>query len=111
MGFWQKLLETIEFVRQTFNPNLNLLGVFLTMYDIRTNLSAQVEQEAMEYFNELMFRTRVPRNIRLAECPSHGLPISLYSPGSPGAKAYHSIAEELDERCFGIDNGEEIING
>ena len=105
------LLETIEFVRQTFNPNLNLLGVFLTMYDIRTNLSAQVEQEAMEYFNELMFRTRVPRNIRLAECPSHGLPISLYSPGSPGAKAYHSIAEELDERCFGIDNGEEIING
>lgn len=98
------LLETIEFIRQTFNPHLNLLGVFLTMYDIRTNLSAQVEEEAFSYFKDLMFKERVPRNIRLAECPSHGLPISLYSPNSPGAKAYRSIAEELDQRCFNITN-------
>ena len=107
------LLETIEFVKQTFNPNLDLLGVFLTMYDIRTNLSAQVEAEAKKYFSDLTFKDRVPRNIRLAECPSHGLPISLYAPGSPGSKAYASIAAEVDERCFGVetDNQDEVANG
>lgn len=95
------LLETIDFVRQTFNPQLYILGVFLTMYDARTNLSAQVEEEAKGYFKQLMFRDRVPRNIRLSECPSHGIPICQYAPASPGAVAYHGISLELDQRCCG----------
>jgi len=95
------LLETIEFVRQTFNPALSIIGVFLTMYDARTNLSQQVEEEAKGYFKDLMFDDRVPRNIRLSECPSHGLPICLYAPASPGARAYHGVALELDQRCQG----------
>ena len=83
------------------------------MYDIRTNLSAQVEEEAKKYFSDLVFRDRVPRNIRLAECPSHGLPISMYAPGSPGSRAYASIAAEIDERCFGkeTDSQDEVANG
>ncbi|MCB0339053.1 MAG: ParA family protein, partial [Bdellovibrionales bacterium] len=94
------LVETVEFVRQTFNPNLSILGVFLTMYDLRTNLSGQVEQEAQEYFKELMFQTRVPRSVRLSEAPSHGLPITLYDPNSTGGRAYRRLAGEVDQRCF-----------
>jgi chromosome partitioning protein len=94
------LLETIEFVKGTFNPELSILGVFITMFDVRTNLSAQVEDEARKYFGSLMFRERVPRSVRLSECPSHGLPICRYDPGSAGAKAYHYLAIEVDRRCF-----------
>jgi chromosome partitioning protein len=67
----------------------------MTMYDSRTNLSAQVESEASKFFPEKMFTTRIPRNIRLSECPSHGLPISLYDPQSAGAKAYKQLTDEL----------------
>ena len=95
------LMNTIEFVRQTINPRLEILGVFLTMYDARTNLSAQVEEEARTFFAENCFQSRVPRSIRLSEAPSHGLPICLYAPNSPGARAYSSLAQEIDERCFG----------
>ena len=94
------LLETIEFVKQTFNPALSVLGVFVTMFDVRTNLSAQVEEEARKYFGQLMFREKVPRSVRLSECPSHGLPICRYDPGSAGAKAYHYLSMEIDNRCF-----------
>ena len=95
------LLGTVQFANQTFNPNLEILGVFLTMYDSRTNLSAQVEQEASEYFNDKMINVRVPRNIRLSEAPSHGLPICQYAPQSAGAVAYHEIALEVLKRCEG----------
>lgn len=95
------LLETVNFVTHTFNPNLRILGVFLTMYDSRTKLSVQVEQEARGYFGDTMFRNVVPRSIRLSEAPSHGKPICLYDPASPGSMAYHRLAEELDERVFG----------
>lgn len=95
------LLNTIEFVKQTFNPALEILGVFITMFDSRTKLAGQVEQEARNYFKELMFQTVVPRSVKLSEAPSHGLPIALYDPSSPGARAYKSLAAELDVRCFG----------
>jgi len=94
------LLNTIEFVQQTFNPDLKVLGVFMTMFDARTNLSVQVETEATKYFKELMFQSRIPRNIKLSEAPSHGLPICLYDGVSSGAKAYRALTEELDHRCY-----------
>jgi chromosome partitioning protein len=94
------LMHTIHFVTQTFNPALKVLGVFLTMYDARTNLSGLVEKEAKNFFSELMFETRIPRNIKLSECPSHGLPICLYDQSSSGALAYRELAIEVDERCF-----------
>lgn len=95
------LMNTIEFVRQTFNPNLSILGVFLTMFDGRTNLSSQVESEVRGFFAELVFETRVPRNIRLSEAPSHGLPIALYDPPSSGAAAYRALTREILERVEG----------
>ena len=104
------LLETIEFVKGTFNPKLSLLGVFVTMYDARTNLSSQVEEEARSHFNERMFSQRVPRNIRLSECPSHGLPIGAYAPESAGAKAYKALALELDQRCYGKREQKQVAN-
>ena len=102
------LMQTVEFVKQTFNPGLLLLGVFVTMFDPRTNLSIQVESEAKRHFGDKMFRTRVPRNIRLSEAPSHGMPICLYDPSSAGAKAYHELALEINERCFGSSSGQEV---
>lgn len=93
------LMGTVEFVRQTFNQKLEILGVFLTMYDHRTNLSAQVLAEAKGYFKELMFDILIPRNIKISESPSHGIPICQYDKDSAGAKAYHRLALELDVRC------------
>jgi chromosome partitioning protein len=96
-------MNTIEFVRQTFNPELQILGVFMTMFDARTNLATQVEGEAKRFFGALMFDSRVPRNIKLSECPSHGMPICLYDPTSSGAVAYRQLASEIDGRCFGVE--------
>lgn len=95
------LLDTVEFVQQTYNPELLVLGVFLTMYDSRTNLAKQVEEEARSFFPKHIFSSVVPRNIRLAESPSHGLPIRFYAPGSAGAVAYESLASEVADRCAG----------
>ncbi|MBN8548540.1 MAG: ParA family protein [Deltaproteobacteria bacterium] len=98
------LMKTVEFVQHTFNPDLRVLGVFMTMFDIRTNLSNQVEAEARKYFNDLMFQSRIPRNIKLSECPSHGVPICIYDPNSAGAIAYKNLAQEVDARCVGQSN-------
>jgi chromosome partitioning protein len=95
------LMNTIQFVQHTFNPGLEILGVFMTMYDGRTNLAPQVQAEATKFFGPLMLRTRVPRNVKLSEAPSHAKPICIYDPQSPGAIAYKDIAAEVDERCFG----------
>lgn len=94
------LMDTIKFVQSTFNPSLDILGVFLTMYDNRTNLSAQVWEEAAAFFKDKTFNTKIPRNVRLSECPSHGLPICDYAPDSSGAKAYHDLAKEIATRCM-----------
>jgi len=100
------ITRTIEFVKQTFNPDLQVLGVFMTMFDSRTNLAVQVEQEARQYFGPQMFEARIPRNIKLSECPSHGKPICLYDGDSAGAKAYASLTEEIVKRVLGAKSGE-----
>jgi chromosome partitioning protein len=93
-----QLLNTIQLVRRNLNKTLEIFGVILTMYDPRTNLAQQVVAEVREYFKEIAFKTIVPRNIRLGEAPSHGLPISLYDPRSKGAEAYEELAREVIER-------------
>lgn len=93
------LMKTVEFVQHTFNPTLGVLGVFMTMFDARTNLSNQVESEARSFFADKMFATRIPRNIKLSECPSHGVPICVYDKDSAGAVAYRMLSAEIDARC------------
>jgi chromosome partitioning protein len=106
------LMNTYNFVKETFNPQLSILGVFLTMYDARTNLASQVDSEAGAYFGELMFKTKIPRNIKLSEAPSHGVPICLYDRDSAGARAYAQLAVEFDQRCFGeINHSGNVVNG
>jgi chromosome partitioning protein len=89
------LVETIELVRANLNPRLSIQGIVLTMVDQRNNLAKQVEAEVRSHFGEKVYRTRVPRNIRLSEAPSHGQPILLYDIHSKGAVAYTQLAEEL----------------
>lgn len=93
-----QLLATIDLVRDHLNPGLALKGIVLTMTDSRTNLSADVAAEARRHLPGLVFDTVVPRNVRLAEAPSHGLPIHGYRPSSPGAIAYRALAAELRRR-------------
>jgi chromosome partitioning protein len=93
-----QLLNTVRLVQRNFNPRLAIDGVLLTMYDARLNLSRQVAEEAQEYFGARMFKTVIPRNVRLAEAPSFGKPILLYDIGSVGAQSYLSVAEELIRR-------------
>jgi chromosome partitioning protein len=97
------LLKTIAFVQSTFNPKLDILGVVLTMYDARTNLSVQVRDETERHFGEKLLRTRIPRNIKLSECPSFGEPICVYDSTSSGAKSYLALVGELIER-LGLNN-------
>lgn len=90
-----QLLHTINLVRRHLNPSLGIAGVLLTMHDPRTNLSQQVIQEVQTHFGPKVFQTIIPRNIRLSEAPSHGLPITLYDAKSKGAEAYQSLAREV----------------
>ena len=89
------LLDTVERVRATLNPGLQIQGIVLTMYDDRTNLSQQVSSDIRGYFAERVFQTVIPRNIRLAEAPSHGKPIILYDIRSRGAESYINLAKEV----------------
>jgi len=100
-----QLLNTIRVVQQNFNPDFQIDGVLLTMYDNRLNLSKQVVAEAREYFGAKVFRTVIPRNVRLAEAPSFGKPILLYDVQSIGAKSYLSVAQELMKRAEAIAKG------
>jgi chromosome partitioning protein len=93
-----ELLDTIERLRQSFNPDLQIEGVVLTMYDDRTILAQQVTQELKSHFGEKLLKTVVPRNIRLAEAPSYGKPVLLYDVRSRGAESYIRLAKELMER-------------
>ena len=90
-----ELMSTLDRVTQAFNPSLLLEGVLLTMYDDRTNLSQQVNENLKSFFNDKLLKTSIPRNIRLAEAPSHGKPVALYDPKSRGAEAYRELALEL----------------
>ena len=89
------LLRTIESIRKSSNQQLKLEGVLLTMYDSRTNLSNQVEDEVRAYFRDKMYKTRIPKNVKLAEAPSFGLPICQYDRLSKGCEAYQSLAKEV----------------
>ncbi len=93
-----QLLETLKLVRKGLNPTLELLGVIMTMVDTRTTLSGQVCDEVRKHFGDKVMKTTIPRNIRLAEAPSHGLPIGVYDRFSKGAKAYKDLAKEVLER-------------
>ncbi len=92
------LLETIKIVKATVNKELRLLGIFLTMFDGRTNLSTQVEAEMRQHFPVEAFITKIPRSVRLSECPSHGMPIGIYDGTSLAAKAYRDLTQEIVER-------------
>jgi chromosome partitioning protein len=95
-----RLLETVDLVRAQLNPTIELQGIVLTMFDARNNLSRQVEAEVRQHFGEKVYRSRIPRNVRLSEAPSHGKPILLYDIHSRGAVAYLKLAEEI---LAGID--------
>src|SRR5215469_8669874 len=90
-----ELISTLERVRAAFNPDVTIEGVLLTMYDDRTNLAQQVTQTLREYFKERLYQTVIPRNVRLAEAPSHGKPVAVYDPRSRGAEAYFELAGEF----------------
>jgi chromosome partitioning protein len=96
-----ELVSTLDKVAAAFNPELGLEGVLLTMYDDRTNLSQQVRDNLRSFFADKLFQTTIPRNIRLAEAPSHGQPVVTYDPRSRGAEAYRELAAELLKR-YGI---------
>lgn len=93
-----ELISTLDKVSAAFNPGLGLEGVLLTMFDERTNLSQQVRENLRNFFKDKLFRTTIPRNIRLAEAPSHGKPVMVYDPKSKGAEAYQELAVELLKR-------------
>lgn len=93
-----QLLESMKLVMKQANPHLQLLGVVATMYDKRTSLSPQVFAEIKKYFKRLTFNTAIPRNVRVAEAPSHGVPIGAYDKFSKGARAYKEFTKEVEER-------------
>ena len=93
-----QLIHTVNLVKERLNPNLEMEGVVFTMYDSRTNLSAQVVENVKSHLNQKVYRTVIPRNIRLAEAPSYGQPINIYDPKSAGAESYLALAEEVIDR-------------
>lgn len=90
-----QLIYTIELIKDSLNPTLEVEGILFTMYDGRTNLSVQVVENVREHLDQPIYRTLIPRNVRLAEAPSHGLPITLYAPKSIGANRYRELADEV----------------
>ena len=94
-----KLTNTFQLIKERLNPELSILGILLTMFDKRTSLNRQVVSDAKRYFDQLIFDTIIPRNIRLAEAPSFGLPIALYEPRSSGSIAYYQLAKEVVHRA------------
>tara|TARA_B100001540_G_scaffold316430_1_gene346254 strand:- start:1062 stop:1862 length:801 start_codon:yes stop_codon:yes gene_type:complete len=90
-----QLMKTIERIKNNLNPELIIRGILLTMYDKRNKLSSQVEKEARQYFQDKVYQTVVPRNVRLSEAPSHGVPVLIYDKNCPGSKSYFSFTEEF----------------
>ena len=98
-----QLMKTIERIKVNLNPELKIRGILLTMYDKRNKLSSQVEKEARDYFKEKVYLTIIPRNVRLSEAPSHGIPVLIYDKSCPGSKSYFSFTDEFinQERKIG----------
>jgi len=90
-----QLMKTIDRVKVNLNPELEIRGILLTMYDRRNKLSSQVEQEARSYFKDKVYQTVIPRNVRLSEAPSHGMPVLIYDKNCPGSKSYYSFTNEF----------------
>ena len=90
-----QLMKTIERIKVSLNPELRIRGILLTMYDKRNKLSSQVEKEARDYFNEKVYETVIPRNVRLSEAPSHGMPVLIYDKYCLGSKSYFSFTDEF----------------
>ena len=90
-----QLMKTIERIKVGLNPNLKIRGILLTMFDKRNKLSSQVEKEARDYFNKKVYRTVIPRNVRLSEAPSHGMPVLIYDKLCLGSKSYFSFTDEF----------------
>ena len=90
-----QLMKTIERIKVNLNPELEIQGILLTMYDKRNKLSSQVEQEARSFFKEKVYRTVIPRNVRLSEAPSHGVPVLVYDKSCLGSKSYYSFTDEF----------------
>ena len=90
-----QLIKTIDRVKINLNSELKIKGILLTMYDKRNKLSGQVEKEARDYFKEKVYSTVIPRNVRLSEAPSHGVPVLIYDKSCPGSKSYFNLTEEF----------------
>ena len=90
-----QLMKTIDRIKVSLNPDLKIRGILLTMYDKRNKLSSQVEKEARDYFNEKVYTTIIPRNVRLSEAPSHGMPVLIYDKSCLGSKSYFSFTDEF----------------
>jgi len=90
-----QLMKTIERIKVSLNPELKIRGILLTMYDKRNKLSSQVEKEARDYFSEKVYSTVIPRNVRLSEAPSHGMPVLIYDKSCPGSKSYFNFTDEF----------------
>jgi chromosome partitioning protein len=90
-----QLMKTIERIKVNLNPELKIKGILLTMYDKRNKLSSQVEKEARDYFSEKVYSTVIPRNVRLSEAPSHGMPVLIYDKSCPGSKSYFNFTDEF----------------
>ena len=88
-------MKTIERIKVNLNPDLEIQGILLTMYDRRNKLSSQVDKEARNHFQEKVYKTVIPRNVRLSEAPSHGLPCVIYDKSCSGSKSYFKLAEEF----------------
>lgn len=93
-----KLLESMKMVKMRLNRNLKVFGVLMTMYDSRTTLSRQVVEEVQSYFGKVMFKTVIPRSVKVSEAPSHGMPVTTYAPLNKGAVAYKNLAKEVIRR-------------
>ncbi|MDB4231411.1 ParA family protein [Candidatus Pelagibacter sp.] len=100
-----QLMKTIERIKVNLNPELKIRGILLTMFDKRNRLSTQVEKEARDYFNEKVYLTVIPRNVRLSEAPSHGMPVLMYDKSCPGSKSYFNFTDEFinQEQKIGSD--------
>jgi chromosome partitioning protein len=97
-----QLMKTIERIKVNLNPDLKIRGILLTMYDKRNKLSSQVEKEARDYFGEKVYSTVIPRNVRLSEAPSHGMPVLIYDKLCPGSKSYFSLTDEFIKQELSI---------
>ena len=99
-----QLMKTIERVKSNLNPKLSIQGILLTMYDKRNKLSSEVEKEAREYFKDKVYNTVIPRNVRLSEAPSHGVPVLIYDKTCPGSKSYFSFTDEFLNKEFKVES-------